>query len=67
MHHFIAVDDDVNRFEGVTQLLDLQGIACDRHVPLVHAVQLLSKLELSCNRVGREDFLEFFPSFFGCF
>ena len=57
MHHFIAVDDDVNRFEGVTQLLDLQGIASDRRIPLLYIVQLMLELKLACNRVGSHSLL----------
>ena len=64
MHHFIAVDDDVNRFEGVTQLLDLQGIASDRRIPLLYIVQLRPELKLACRRIGHENLLELAPCFF---
>ena len=55
---FYIVDDDIDRFEGVTQLLDLQGIAYDRHIPLLNIVQLLMELKLVCGCVGCKDLLE---------
>ena len=64
MHHFIAVDDDVNRFEGVTQLLDLQGIASDRRIPLLYIVQLLLELKLVCSLIGRKNLVRVASCFF---
>ena len=61
MHHLIIVNVEIDRDEGVVELLDLQGVACDRHVPLLDIIQLLVELKFPCNRVGREDFLEVPP------
>ena len=64
MYHFIIVDNDVNRSQGITHLLDLQGITGDRHVLLLYIIHLLSELKLACGRVGCEYLLEVSPSFF---
>ena len=48
------INVDIGRAYGVTDLLDLQGAACDQHVPL---------LKPTCGCVGLEDLLEVSPSF----
>ena len=47
--------DNDYRVEWVAKLLDLQGVACDGHVPLLDIVQVLAELKLSCDCVGREN------------
>ena len=41
--------------EWITKLLDLQGVVCDGHVPLLDVVQLLTDLKLSRGCVGRKN------------
>ena len=42
LHYFVIDNVDIDRPEGVLQLLDLQGVAFDGHVPLSDVVQLLA-------------------------
>ena len=64
LHHFVIVNADVDRPEGVTQLLNLQGVAADGPVPLLIVVQLLTEFKLPCGRVCREYVFEVHPRFF---
>ena len=53
MHHFVIVNIDIDRPEGVAQLLDLQGVVANRHIPLLDVIQLLAELKVSCGCVIR--------------
>ena len=58
---------DIDRPEGVTQLLDLQDVDVDGHIPLFNVVQLLAELKLSCGCVGRKYLFEVPSRLFWCF
>ena len=61
MHHFVVVNADIDRPKGVTQLLYLQGVVANGHIPLLNVVQLLKEFKLSCGRVCREYLLDISP------
>ena len=67
MHHFVTININIDQAEGVAQLLDLQGVVCNRHIPLFNVIQLLMELKFTCGCVGREDLIEIPPSFLQCF
>ena len=46
LHHLIIIDINAYRAKRVAKLVDLQGVACDGHVPLLDVVQLLAELKL---------------------
>ena len=64
MHYFVIDNVDIDRPEGVLQLLDLQGVAFDGHVPLFNIAQLLLELKLLCGCICRKYLLEAPPYLF---
>ena len=66
MHHFIVVNVNIDEVGGHAQLLDLQGLACVRHIPLLDAIQILKELKFMCGCVDREKLLEVPPCLLQC-
>ena len=67
MHNFIIINVNIDRAEGVAQLLDFQGVASDKHLPLLNVIPLLPELKFPCSRVGCGDLLEVPPRLLWCF